>query len=220
MSCHHEAGEDDYHGHGHGHDHDHDHGDEADTGPSDSLFGKVLDEQAWCLNEAEAGSIRRVFKPWHRRLDTTELVTSDVDGELLIYVPFNGMVKLKSIFVWGGAGGSAPQRLRVFANRDDLDFDSIEGAECTQEWDLARGAREPVEYAVRAARFGAVRCLTLLVPRCFDAPDAPTELLFLAFRGDWMPLRADPVISIYELTPNAADHKAPATELMGHRSVT
>ncbi|KAJ2459559.1 PITH domain-containing protein 1, partial [Coemansia sp. RSA 2337] len=116
MNCHDEANEDDYHshehGHGHGHSHDghdHSHDEEADTGQADSLFDKVLVDQAWCLNESEPESIKLVFKPWHQRLDTTQLVSSDSDAELLVYVPFNGMVKLKSIFLWGGVGDEAPQ---------------------------------------------------------------------------------------------------------------
>ncbi|KAJ1670024.1 hypothetical protein GGF38_001814 [Coemansia sp. RSA 25] len=229
MNCQHEANEDDYHshghdhGHGHGHGHhghDHSHDDEADTGHADSLYGKVLVDQAWCLNESEPDSIKRVFKPWHQRLDTIQCVLSDSadDPELLVYVPFNGMVKLKSIFVWGGAGDEAPQSIRVFANSNNLDFDNVAGATPTQEWDLVRGARAPVEYPVRPAKFASVRCLTLHLPRSF-ADDA-LRLCYLAFRGDWMPLTADPIISVYELTPNAADHKAPASELAGHNSIS
>ncbi|KAJ2052329.1 hypothetical protein IW146_003241 [Coemansia sp. RSA 922] len=228
MNCHDEANEDDYHshehghGHGHGHSHDghdHSHDEEADTGQADSLFDKVLVDQAWCLNESEPESIKLVFKPWHRRLDTTQLVSSDSDAELLVYVPFNGMVKLKSIFLWGGVGDEAPQSVRVFANRDDLDFDNVGDVQPTQEWTLARGARAPVEYPVRSAKFSSVRSLTLHLPRSF-ADEETMELYFLSFRGEWLPLTADPIISIYELTPNAADHKTPASELAGHHTIS
>ncbi|KAJ1819612.1 hypothetical protein GGH91_003800 [Coemansia sp. RSA 2671] len=231
MNCQSEANEGDYHSHehehGHGHSHgghshgghDHSHDEEADTGQADSLYDKVLVDKAWCLNESEPDSIKRVFKPWHERLNITKLVSSDSDPELLVYVPFNGMVKLKSIFVWGGAGDRAPQSIRVFANRDDLDFDSVGEAQPTQEWPLARGARAPVEYPVRPAKFSSVRSLTLHLPSAF-ADEETMELCFLAFRGEWLPLTADPIISIYELTPNAADHKAPASELAGHHSIS
>ncbi|KAJ2894602.1 hypothetical protein IWW38_002526 [Coemansia aciculifera] len=224
MSCQHEANEDDYHNHDHsGCDHSHD--DEAETGHTDSLYSKVLVDKAWCLNESEPDSIKRVFKPWHLRMDTTRFVTSSSgdDPELLVYVPFSGMVKLKSVFVWGGASDEAPESIRVFANRDDLDFDNVAGATPTQEWDLVRGARAPVEYPVRPAKFAAVRSLTLHLPRSFATDngddDERTKLCFLSFRGDWMPLTANPVISVYELTPNAADHKAPASEL-SHSSIS
>ncbi|KAJ2837187.1 hypothetical protein FBU31_001198 [Coemansia sp. 'formosensis'] len=226
MNCQGEANEDDYHshqhGHGHGHGHgahDHSHDEEADTGQADSLYDKVLVDKAWCLNESVSDSIKLVFKPWHRRLDTTQLVISDSDPELLVHVPFNGMVKLKSIFVWGGTGDDAPKNIRIFANRDDLNFENVKDMVPTQEFALARGARAPVEYPVRSAKFSSVRSLTLHLPISF-ADDDTMELYFLSFRGEWLPLTANPIISIYELTPNAADHKAPASELAGHNSIS
>ncbi|KAJ2649770.1 hypothetical protein IWW40_002946 [Coemansia sp. RSA 1250] len=206
--CHGEAA-DDGHGHGHGHGHA-----EADTGAQDSLFGKVDVDKAWCLNEATAGSVKTIFKPWADRLDTTQLVQSDADEELIIHVPFTGMVKLKSLLVWGGAGPSAPSRLRIFANRDSLDFDSIGDAAPTQVVELASGLREPAEYPVRAAKFGSTRSLTLHVPENFGSEH--TSVYFLAFRGEWTPPKEAPVVSVYELTPNAADHKAPDQTLSHH----
>ncbi|KAJ1875626.1 PITH domain-containing protein 1, partial [Coemansia sp. RSA 486] len=101
MNCHDEAGDDDYHAghsHGHGHhDHSHDHSHDAaaDTGFSDSLFSKVNIDLVRCLNESTPDAIKQVFKPYHRRLDTTQFVSSDPDDpELLVYVPFTAMIKL------------------------------------------------------------------------------------------------------------------------------
>lgn len=53
--------------------------------------------QMLALNEAEAGSVRGVFRPWSQRLDLTlpTLNSNDDDPELLIHVPFNGCVKIK-----------------------------------------------------------------------------------------------------------------------------
>ncbi|KAJ1724699.1 hypothetical protein LPJ53_001060 [Coemansia erecta] len=231
MNCQNEAGEDDYHpghhhshghshdhGHGHDHDHDHSHDQPADTGMADSLFSKVNVDLVRCLNESTPDSIKCVFKPYHQRLDTTQFASSDPDDpELLVYVPFTAMIKLKSIFIWGGPDDSSPSEVRVFANREDLDFDSIGDAEPTQQWALARGAREPVEYPVRATKFGSVRSLVLHFPACFAGDES--TVYFLAFRGEWTELQDKPVVAIYELKPNAADHKVPGSELMGHHSI-
>ncbi|KAJ2710908.1 hypothetical protein H4R19_003509 [Coemansia spiralis] len=227
MSCHGEAHDDDFghshdghghsHSHGHDHDHDHDHDAEADTGLRDSLFGKVAVGRAWCLNEQTPGSVCGVFKPWHQRLDTTCGIASDADEELLVYVPFTGMVKLKSVLIWGGSGQEAPREVRVFANRDDLDFDNVHDALPTQEWPLVDGATHPVEYPVRAAKFSAVQSVALHFPANFGADE--THVYYLAFRGDWEQLRENPVISVYELRPNVADHKAPASET-SHQSIS
>ncbi|KAJ2796905.1 hypothetical protein H4R21_004531 [Coemansia helicoidea] len=222
MSCQHEAHDDDFghshdghgHGHGHSHGHDHSHDAEPDTGPQDSLFGQVLVDEAWCLNEQTPGSVCGVLKPWDRRLDTACRIVSDADEELLVYVPFNAMVKLKSVLIWGGSGQEAPSRVRAFANRDDLDFDNVGDTVPSQEWPLVDGATQPVEYPVRATKFSSVRSVALHVPANFGADE--THVYYLAFRGDWEPLRENPVISVYELRPNVADHKAPAAEASHH----
>ncbi len=51
----------------------------------------------WALNEAQAGSVRGIFRPWGERLDMSlpTLDSNDDDPELLIHVPFNGSVKIK-----------------------------------------------------------------------------------------------------------------------------
>lgn len=53
--------------------------------------------QIAALNEAQAGSVRSVFRPWAERLDLSQptLNSNDDDPELLIHVPFNGSVKIK-----------------------------------------------------------------------------------------------------------------------------
>ncbi|KAJ2449271.1 histone deacetylase (class I) Clr6 [Coemansia sp. RSA 2336] len=175
--------------HGEATDHDHTH-EEADTGLQDSLFDKVDVDKAWCLNETTSGSIKTIFKPWGERLDTTQRVQSDADEELIIHVPFTGMVKLKSLLVWGGADDSAPASVRLFANRDGLDFDSVEDAEPTQQVELARGLAEPAEYPVRTAKFSSTRSLTLHVTGNFGGEQ--TTVYFLAFRGEWTRLKEAP----------------------------
>ena len=53
--------------------------------------------QVWALNEAHAGSVKGVFRPWAERLDMSlpTLDSNEDDPELLIHVPFNGSVKIK-----------------------------------------------------------------------------------------------------------------------------
>ncbi len=39
---------------------------------------------------------------------------------------FTGSVKLKSFVLIGGEGGMSPAHVKVFVNRDDIDFDNAE----------------------------------------------------------------------------------------------
>ena len=64
------------HGHSHGggcqgegHGHDHDHTTDAERGSAYSLYLKIDTERVQCLNEAEDGSAKYIFKPWDQRLD-------------------------------------------------------------------------------------------------------------------------------------------------------
>jgi hypothetical protein len=79
-----------------------------------------------------------VFRPWPQRTIPLEqpLLSDEDDPELLLHVPFDGQVKLTAICVIGGPEGRAPTKLRVFVNRDDLDFAAVQGMAPTQEWDL------------------------------------------------------------------------------------
>lgn len=91
---------------------------------------------------------RVVFKPWDKRLERggPTLRSDDDDPELLLHVPFNGAVKLRAVTVVGGPAGAAPSKLRVFVNRDDLDFSTAADLQPTQEWDLLENVDGLIEY--------------------------------------------------------------------------
>jgi len=59
--------------------------------------------QIWALNEATAGSAKGVFREWQDRLNfqAAPLVSNNDDPELLIHIPFDGVVKLKAICIIG-----------------------------------------------------------------------------------------------------------------------
>ncbi|KDD71474.1 hypothetical protein H632_c4952p0, partial [Helicosporidium sp. ATCC 50920] len=101
-----------------------------------------------CLNEEVEGSCRHVFKPWSDRLQRTGpvLKSQPEDTDLLIHVPFTGAVKLKAICIIGGPDGSSPDRLKVYINRDDLDFSIVSELAPVQEWELRENLDGFMEY--------------------------------------------------------------------------
>ena len=54
------------------------------------------------------------------------------DPELLIYIPFNSAVKMKSMTLIGGEEGTSPSMLKLFVNKENPDFDLIDGSTPTQ----------------------------------------------------------------------------------------
>eukprot|EP00933_Yihiella_yeosuensis_P011474 TRINITY_DN11881_c0_g1_i1.p1 TRINITY_DN11881_c0_g1~~TRINITY_DN11881_c0_g1_i1.p1 ORF type:complete len:142 (+),score=28.23 TRINITY_DN11881_c0_g1_i1:85-510(+) len=69
---------------------------------------------------------------------TSEQVSSESDGspELLIFFPFVSPVKLQKLQLEAPNAACAPQRLRLFANKPDLDMDDGSGGSvATQEFE-------------------------------------------------------------------------------------
>ncbi len=147
---------------------------------------------------------------------------------------FTGQVKLHSILIRTSATASAPRTLKLFTNRDDLDFDSAEVRPPTQVLELSQ-TNELQEVPVRRALFNSVQSLTLFFADNFgsaynnDGSDGsdddddddddeeeeehPTRISYLAFRGEWMALGRAPINILYEAAPNPSDHKIKGTKI-------
>lgn len=64
--------------------------------PKSSLYKKIDTDRVLCWNEAEEGTGKTVFKAWEDRMEREKSVHSDVDQELLFYIP---LVGIQTIFV-------------------------------------------------------------------------------------------------------------------------
>eukprot|EP00158_Paraphelidium_tribonemae_P000881 Partr_v1_DN23595_c0_g2_i1_m14349 putative PITH (C-terminal proteasome-interacting domain of thioredoxin-like) domain containing 1 len=198
--CGHEATEGDHH---HGHDHD-----SQERGMELSLFNQVAVDRVWALNESIADSCRSMFKNWENRPQMDPYLESDCDDQLIVHVPFNAIVKLKSIELRGDSRGSrSPRSMRVWINRQDVDFDLASTLTPTQEWDhlVEASAGGVIEYEVRMAKFNNVRSVTIFFDGNVGGGDV-TRVEYLGFKGEWEELKQDPVITVYELNANPADH--------------
>lgn len=129
---------------------------------------------------------------------------------------FTGQVKLHSILLRTSQAPSAPKTLRVFQNRDDVDFAAAEAAAPAQEFELARTS-EVQELPVRRAKFGKVQRLVLFFPDNFadedDDEEEVSRLSYLGFKGEWMQLGRAPANILYEAAANPGDHKIKGTDV-------
>lgn len=200
--------------------HDHD-CDAADCGPAYSLYTHIDQSQIRCLNELVPGSCRKVFRPWAERLQPVDpcLSSNDDDTELLLHVPFDGAVKLKAISIIGGSRGTAPAKLKVFVNRDDIDFAAAEHMPPTQEWDLQEEDPQGLlEYPTQVAKFNGVHSLDLLFTGNFGA--SCTEIHFIGLKGEFAERKRQAVEAVYEARAMAADHKVPGSGLGASHDVS
>eukprot|EP00850_Spirogloea_muscicola_P005216 SM000023S07672 [mRNA] locus=s23:735661:737895:- [translate_table: standard] len=188
--------------------HDHDCG-EHDCGAAWSLYRHVDVPKVRALNEAVEGSAGLVFKSWEERLDfSTSLESNDDDPELLIFVPFTTDVKIKSICIVGGVDGTSPSRMRVFSNREDIDFSNVQDLPPLQEWELAENTRGEVEYVTKYAKFQGIANLSMHFQS--NHGGSTTRIHYIGFRGEATQMSREVVATaVYEAMPNPQDHKVP-----------
>jgi hypothetical protein len=220
SSCAAEANAND-HDHSHSHDHDHSHShdhshDLEHDGAGDSLWGFIDTSRVRCLNESSPGSVLNCLKPWNKRYEVEPFLESNEDDcELLIHIPFTSVVKVRAICLGGGREGSAPSRMKVWVDRDDIDFSNASELPAAQAVELvepAAGSSDSavVEYPAKMSKMQNVSSLTIFLPETFGADT--TIVTFLGFKGESTNARHAVVEAVYESKPQAADHKTRGNE--------
>ena len=121
---------------------------------------------------------------------------------------FTGQVRLHSIILRTSSSASAPKTLKVFINRDDLDFATASDLEATQKFDLAQTS-DIQEHSVKRVLFNTTRSLSLFFEDNFgDGDEDVTRISYIAFKGEFMKLSKEPVSFLYEAAANPSDHVA------------
>ncbi|MBA0777715.1 hypothetical protein Gotri_005701, partial [Gossypium trilobum] len=121
------------------------------------------------------------------------------------FAKFTSDVKIKSISVVGGADGTSPSKLRVFINREGIDFSDAQSMQPVQEWELVENLQGVLEYQTRYSKFQSVANITLHFPESFGGDT--TQIHYIGFKGEATQLKRDVVATIvYEITPNPSDH--------------
>ena len=207
------------HGDGHDHGHDHDHSDDITPALQNLLYEQVDFSALTCLNESEPRSGAAICqKTWMQRMDNAPELQSDADEQLLMHVPFAGQVKLHSILIRTGQDDSAPSTLKLYANKDDLDFSGASELSPTQTIELAQSS-EVQEYPVKRVLFNSTRSLTLFFEDNWSHGDEDvTKISYIGFKGEFMKLSKEPINFLYEAAANPADHKIKGTDTLraGH----
>ncbi|EGG14832.1 UPF0424 family protein [Cavenderia fasciculata] len=161
--------------------------------------------QITCLNERTKGSARQLFRAWEERLDESKFVESDADPELIINIPFGALTQIRSIIVIGGGNDSAPNKMKAYLNKDNIDFGNINSITPIQEWQLHEDFEGQISYNTNT--------LTLYFPTSFGAPR--TKIQYIALKGVYTNARREVVNTVYESRPQLSDHKGAADDLVG-----
>ena len=125
--------------------------DSLDQSQLTTLYPSIDLDRLVCYNESQPNQSRTIIRPWEDRHNPTQhLDSSDDDSELLLLVPFTTNVKVRSVTV-RSEGDSAPDRVRLFVNRDDLDLSSVGDTQPAQEINLAADPEARLDYPLKSA---------------------------------------------------------------------
>lgn len=208
MSQNHDHGHDHSHGHGHGHGGGHDHSHDSEPALQSNLYKQINFDTIITLNEAEPRSGAAIVqKTWAERLNDDPQLESDADEQLLMHVPFAGSCKLYSILIRTSDSPSAPLTLKVFRNRDDLDFSTASDLKPTQKLTLPR-TNDVAEVPLNRAQWNMTTNINLFFEDNHSGGEEDvTKISYLGFKGDFMALNREPVNVLYEAAANPSDHK-------------
>jgi hypothetical protein len=97
--------------------------------------------------------------------------------------------------------------LKVFLNRDDLDFDTASSLQATQTLELSQ-SNEVQEVPVKRTLFNTVRSLQLFwEDNWSQGEEDETVISYIGFKGEWIKASREAVNFLYEAAANPGDHK-------------
>ncbi|RAL00269.1 PITH domain-containing protein [Aspergillus ibericus CBS 121593] len=208
MSGHHHH---DHSGHCHGED-GHDHSNDITPALQSLLYSQIQFDSITTLNEATPKSGAAIVKKtWSERLNDEPELESDADEQLLMYIPFTGQVNVHSLLIYTAPTSSAPKTLKLFKNRDDLDFSTASELKPTQKVDVPQpvpGA-DVFELPLNRAHWNATTSITLFFEDNWsDGEEDVTNVGYIGFKGQFMALNREPISFLYEAAANPNDHVA------------
>ncbi|KAF2173332.1 hypothetical protein M409DRAFT_62864 [Zasmidium cellare ATCC 36951] len=195
----------------HGHDHSegaHDHTDDLTPALQNHIYEQIDFSAINTLNESESRSGSRIVqKTWMERLEPEPELKSDADEQLLMHIPFTAQIRLHSILLRTSATDAAPMTLKLYVNREGLDFATASDLQPTQTLELPQ-SNEIQEIGIKRALFNTVRSLDLFFEDNWSqGEEDETRISYIGFKGEWMKLSREPVNFLYEAAANPGDHK-------------
>lgn len=146
----------------------------------------------------------RPFKD--RKNDSIPPTRSSHGKELVIYIPFTGEIRIKSVCVIGGEDGTAPSKLKLYKDVEAVDINILEDKKPVQIIDLSEvNPNGELEYMVNMSKFNNVSNIVVGFDENFGAPN--TSIQFLGFKGEKLREKVKVVQTVYEIQANIAEFK-------------
>lgn len=181
---------------------DHEHGATQDI--SFSLYSYIEYKNVTFLNAT--GNILEILRDKYDKDAKDAFIQSKSDSQILVNIPFDGLIKLKSIILEFPDQSTLPDEMLVYINMPSLDFTSITEKVPSQTWKLASIPRQPIEYFTRIAKFSNISYLSLLF-QADPSIKSSIQISFIGFIGEFRMKTIKAVNTNYEVKPVLSDHK-------------
>ena len=150
-----------------------------------------------------------MIRPHADKFDFSQGVTRSGHGkDLVVFVPFTGEIKVKTICVIGGEDGTAPAKMKLYKNVEAVDINILEDKKPVQVIDMNENVSGEMEYLINITKFNNISNIVLGFDENFGAPN--TVIKYIGFKGEKLREKVKVVETVYEVRANLADHKNPA----------
>ncbi|GAA0183668.1 oxidoreductase [Lithospermum erythrorhizon] len=125
----------------------------------------LLDFVDWsgveCLNQSGSGTLFNALKQGYREDEGLNL-ESDADEQLLIYIPFNQVIKLHSAVI-KGPEEEGPKTVKLFSNKEHMGFSNVNDFPPSDTIELSEENLKGKPTILKYVKFQNVRSLTIFV---------------------------------------------------------
>eukprot|EP00635_Sarcinochrysidales_sp_CCMP3193_P010286 CAMPEP_0118914474 /NCGR_PEP_ID=MMETSP1166-20130328/14836_1 /TAXON_ID=1104430 /ORGANISM="Chrysoreinhardia sp, Strain CCMP3193" /LENGTH=182 /DNA_ID=CAMNT_0006854061 /DNA_START=27 /DNA_END=575 /DNA_ORIENTATION=+ len=141
------------------------------------LSDLVVKEKCHCLNDAPAKPFANVFVG-----DERLVVQSDDDEQLLLTFEFREAVRLHSINIVAPSGSSAPETVKLYVNKETIDFADCEDSPAAQTLTLQQDDLKADRVTkLKMQNFSYVMLLSVFVESNHGADE--TQISSIKFNG-------------------------------------
>jgi len=183
-----------------------------------------------CLNEDRPNTGRAILKLHEERLSADPFLRSQEDDpELLLYIPFIEAVTVTHLSVRSIPRNNddfptaPPRTIKVFSDRDDIDFEMARELEPQCKVDLLptdHFVEGTLDYPLRpAGRFQNISSITLFFQDNFAAgllddsdDEVSTIITYVGVKGKGSKQKRMAVEAVYETRGMRKDHKVPGAD--------
>ena len=199
--------------------HSHDPGNPEDTW---NLYQHI--EHATALNATDPDAAQGIFKPHVRRCEATPAITSDGDQEILVKVKFATPVHVRRVMVIGGGdaadGGSHPRHVKVYVNREGIDFSELDEVAPAQVFSLPLNEAGEAFIATTPPHvFTNVTAIAFFFDENHSEGEEDTVVRYIGMQGDHTHGRAEAVHAEYELLCQHGNETVPKPDLFNPRDL-